>query len=83
MSDYISREEVLDYIDHMPSELTHDGRRMIRRIRLTEYISDSIPAADVAPVVHAHWTNKDRFHGTLFGDCSNCGARMDESEGEK
>ena len=51
MAEYIEREAVLDYIDHMPSELTHDGRRMIRRIRLTEYITDSIPAADVEPVV--------------------------------
>lgn len=51
MADYIEREDLLYYIDHMPSELTSDGRRMIRRIRLTEYISDSIPAADVRPVV--------------------------------
>ena len=51
------------------------------------------PAADVAPVVHAHWTNKERYHSTLFGVCSNCGessvadpycsncgAKMDEVE---
>lgn len=43
--DLISRQAVLDYIDNMPSELTADGRRMIRRIRLTEYIQDSLPSA--------------------------------------
>ena len=64
MAEYIERKAVLDYIDHMPSELTSDGRRMIRRIRLTEYISDSIPAADVAPVRHGKWENNH---------CSVCG----------
>lgn len=37
-------------------------------------IMDKVPTADVAPVIHAHWTTKERYHGTLFGDCSNCGA---------
>ena len=39
--DCISRQAVLDYIDKMPSELTTDGRRMIRRRTLEEYISDT------------------------------------------
>ena len=39
----ISRQAVLDYIDKMPSELTTDGRRMIRRRTLEEYISDTLP----------------------------------------
>lgn len=46
MSDLISREEVLDYIDNMPSELNAEGHRMIRRIRLTEYITDTLPSAE-------------------------------------
>ena len=45
MDDLISRQAVLDYIDTMPSELTSDGRRMVRRIRLTEYIADTLPSA--------------------------------------
>lgn len=48
--DLISRQAVLDYIDSMPSELTADGRRMIRRIRLTEYIQDSLPSAQPEPL---------------------------------
>ena len=67
MAEYIEREAVLDYIDHMPSELTHDGRRMIRRIRLTEYITDSIPATDVAPVRHGRWIGNKRHQS-----CSEC-----------
>ena len=42
--DCISRKVVLDYIDKMPSELTTDGRRMIRRRTLEEYISDTLPS---------------------------------------
>ena len=42
--DLISRQAVLDYIDKMPSELTTDGRRMIRRRTLEEYISDTLPS---------------------------------------
>ena len=42
--DCISRKEVLKYIDKMPSELTSDGRRMIRRRTLEEYIADTMPS---------------------------------------
>lgn len=51
------------------------------------------PAADVAPVVHAHWKNVKRVLNSEWGECSNCdrchevtrycpycGAKMDESE---
>lgn len=38
--DTISKKEVLEYIDKMPSKLTPDGRRMIRRRTLEKYISD-------------------------------------------
>lgn len=40
---------------------------------------DSIPAADVQPVVHAHWIYKDYIlddiYGHWEGTCSNCGQR--------
>ena len=45
-NDLIRRQDVLDYIDTMPSELTSDGRRMVRRIRLTEYIAHTLPSAE-------------------------------------
>lgn len=70
---------------------------------------DNIPAADVAPMVHAHWedvsvddegsmliasmfcSNCKRWHNEVchYGSptemahyCPNCGATMDESEGD-
>lgn len=47
--DAISRQAVLDYIDKMPSELTADGRRMIRRRTLEEYISDTLSSVKQEP----------------------------------
>lgn len=38
--DLISREAVANCVDNMPSELTEDGRRMIRGIRIKEFIAD-------------------------------------------
>ena len=60
-TDCISRQAVLDYIDNMPSELTADGRRMIRRIRLTEYIQDSLPSVqpEVIRCKECEWFRKE------------------------
>ena len=46
MDDLISREAVENYVDNMPSELTEDGRRMIRAINVKEFIADCPSAFD-------------------------------------
>lgn len=38
--EYIKKDDVIKYIDEMPSELTEDGRRMVRQIRLKEFVAD-------------------------------------------
>lgn len=84
--DAISRQAVLDYIDKMPSELTADGRIMIRRRTLEEYISDTLPPVNPQPKT-GRWITSDyiRFRcskcGCLKYDtdsnfCPNCGADM-------
>lgn len=66
--DLINRQDVLDYIDNMPSELTSDGRRMIRRSMLTAYITDTLPSVqcDDCPYRY-HWLtqamNSNRGNG--------------------
>ena len=75
--DCISREAVLEYIDKMPSELTADGRRMIRRRTLEEYISDTLPPVDLQPKT-GHWTRRliRNEKGGCIGAkmiCSGCG----------
>lgn len=89
MNDLISRQAVLDYIDSMPSELTNDGRRMIRRIRLTEYISDTLPSAqrkgkwiddvyrDFTCVCSECGVRQEIKAKFLFSYCPNCGASME------
>ena len=43
-------------------------------------ISD-MPAADVAPVIHAHWVSASKKQGVNIGmKCSLCGARIKNSE---
>jgi ribosomal protein L37E len=90
--DCISRQAVLDYLDKMPSELTSDGRRMVRRRTLEEYISDTLPSVTPQPKV-GRWINIDATHskcdrcGAVFeiasenGEsnyCPHCGAKMEE-----
>ena len=71
--DCISREAVLKYIDKMPSGLTSDGRRMVRRRTLEEYISDTLPSVTPARpkgkwvLIHPLQENDD---GAYI--CSNC-----------
>ena len=70
--DCISRESVLKFIDKMPSELTSDGRRMIRRRALEEYISDTLPSVtpqrDVGKWIKVYPLGKD-YEAYM---CSKC-----------
>lgn len=76
--DAISRQEVLDYIDKMPSELTADGRRMIRRRTLEEYISDTLSFVKQEPKT-GHWIyDRTRdWDGECKYECSECGMGSD------
>ena len=40
--------------------------------RIRDNIYDA-PAADVAPVVHAHWKTREAKNDYLWVECSNCG----------
>ena len=94
MSDLISREALLDYID---------STNEIKDWCLNRYSADwiysfvkSAPAADAAPVVHGRWIphKKDRasydcsvckatvgpYIAGCAAYCPNCGARMDGKE---
>lgn len=59
--DLISREAVENYVDNMPSELTEDGRRMIRAINVKEFIAD-------CPSAFEGMTNGDVLKA-IFPDC--------------
>ena len=60
MAEYIERETLLER-----AEYDNNYRLIIP----AEAIKDA-PAADVAPVIHAHWAKTSK--GVIY--CSNCGA---------
>ena len=83
MTEYITKEQALSAM-RKATNCTWDD------IWNTEYELKSVPAADVAPVVHAHWitaedddfwtcSNCKKFihKNCAKGYCPKCGARMD------
>lgn len=86
MTDFISREE-------LKSKIRAAFPSLEDRCRINEIVN-SIPAADVAPVVHAEWIENDngtwscsRCKSWLPNEqhyyarfCLHCGAKMDGGE---
>ena len=60
MAEYIDREAAL-------MKLMQDGCSA----KNLQSISD-MPAADVAPVVHGHWIEKEKYSFGIMYDCSLC-----------
>ena len=76
MAEYIEREPILKFIEdglNNPDKLKAFGHDAIEIMTEVQYA----PAADVAPVVHGRWVNKqekDTFAGYLTRFvCSECG----------
>jgi len=69
MAEYIDREKAIKAAIHA----------WAKGLEPTQYI-DEIPAADVAPVVHAHWAFGDNNERGLYMICSNCGFMFVEKE---
>ena len=64
MAEYIKREAAL-------MKLMQDGCSA----KNLQSISD-MPAADVAPVVHGHWVEKEKYIFGIMYDCSLCENRI-------
>ena len=65
MDEYIKREAVIEAIMSEPSD-AHYPQWYVDKIK-------SIPAADVAPVVHGRWTiAEDDYYGLNIVKCSVC-----------
>lgn len=64
MAEYIERKVVIELIT----------RRYENPEICTQEIN-SIPAADVAPVVHGRWIEKSALARKIYFECSHCGAQ--------
>ena len=75
MDEYIKREAVIEAIMSEPSD-AHYPQWYVDKIK-------SIPAADVAPVVHGRWTiAEDDYYGLNIVKCSVCHEEWCFEEGD-
>lgn len=81
MAKYINREELVEWIKHIPLKDLSDGLGLCRVIMEEDFkrAIRTIPAGaivDVAPVVHGRWIEQEKYtFGTMY-DCSICGTRI-------
>lgn len=67
MAEYIEREKLIEHLQKDPLF------ELVERYGITGVI-ESIPAADVRPVVRATWRRYSPFTDTY--ECSNCGEQV-------
>lgn len=90
MSDYISRDELLELYAPDPATPNFDGLKLTVAVARQNVLD--MPAADVVPVRHGYWIHdinnqygcsecmgkETMSHKNLKPYCPNCGARMDK-----
>ena len=67
MADYIEREKVLSKAAPVAGCFSN---------MISAYDVIMLPTADVAPVVHGRWIEKDKYTFGVMYDCSICGDRI-------
>lgn len=74
MNDYIKRSDALDRFTYEHGELIpevlENGSENTVGVKDVKSVLRSIPAADVAPVVHAEWVKRSFVSSDVF--CSEC-----------
>ena len=72
MAEYIEREAVLFEMDDYFNGTNPDGDEQIGVLKMRRLVR-TYPAADVAPVVHGRWIEKEEPYFDVIYDCSACG----------
>ena len=70
MAEYVTKEQVLDWFrpyGHMDEPIPFET--MVSDLR-------DMPAADVAPVRHGRWVEKEKYTFGIMCDCSLCENRI-------
>ena len=98
MVEYIERGALMQFpIRRNHYDRKNGNKHFINGIESVLEYAENLPAADVAPVIHAHWEvvvgsngkeymvctgcRKQQDLTGVFSYCPNCGAQMDEKEG--
>ena len=79
MAEYIEREALMRRIKEIhcaECDSYHGVRCRACWVDDTLDYIDSEPAADVAPVVHGRWVEKEKYTFGIMYDCSLCGNRI-------
>lgn len=87
MAEYIDREAALDCFTYesgdMIPETLETGEENTISVKTVKAVLRSIPAADVAPVVHGEWQQTEYPTMSECEDCSECGYRTMYGHGFK
>lgn len=95
MDEYIKRGALMQFpIRRNHYDRKNGNKHFINGIESVLEYAENLPAADVAPVIHAHWIRYPDCGVTKCSNCGwsieecwdsdycpHCGAQMDEKEG--
>lgn len=76
MTEYIEKEAAIDAVHGEFDECLVWDTSGLETANLVENILDTIPPADVLPVVHGKWIEKQDKDGKTYGVCSCCGYKQ-------
>lgn len=75
MAEYIDREELMKFpIRRNHYDKEHGNEDFICGIETVLEYAENLPAADIAPVIHAHWIHEKTQDGYDLWKCSHCAA---------
>lgn len=73
MTEYIEKEAAIDAVHGEFDECLVWDTSGLETANVVENVLDTIPPADVRPVVHGKWIEKQDNDGKTYGVCSCCG----------
>ena len=81
MAEYIDREALVEWLNRIPLKDLSDGRGLCRVIMEDDFKKaiKKMPKgiiADVAPVRHGRWVEKEKYTFGIMYDCSLCEDRI-------
>ena len=76
MTEYIEKEAAIDAVHGEFDECLVWDTSGLETANVVENVLDTLPPADVRPVVHGKWIEKQDKDGKTYGVCSCCGYKQ-------